>query len=321
MVKGKDAAWAHALQVEGYPSGTQCKFCDKIIRGGGISRFKKHLAGGDPNVESCKKVEKEVSDLYREILDQSASKKKKNALTLIDLAELDDTKGLHNLVIVKQCDDNFQLKRARKELSNSLARKRSISEATYEIPTMDEGERLTMTVDEGKRTVLTKELEDVDTNNALIVRQHVDSDELIESRKELISGWKGFSDNLYVIGIKQMGELDIKPFKAACYRKYQSPHVADEKALQICSFWQSKLADPSWHPYGVTEELEEDEQLKELKLDLGSEVYDAVCRALMEINEYNASGRCPVDELWNFRENRKAKLQEAINILLKMKKE
>lgn len=62
---------------------------------------------------------------------------------------------------------------------------------------------------------------------------------------------------------------------------------------------------------------EEDEKLESLKDELGDEVYDAVATALMELNEYNPSGRYPIPELWNFKEARKATLKEGVSHLIK----
>lgn len=68
----------------------------------------------------------------------------------------------------------------------------------------------------------------------------------------------------------------------------------------------------------------EDDRLKTLKEELGDEVVKAVTTALTEMNDYNPSGRYPVNELWNIQEGRKATLKEAIShllIQLKLKKQ
>jgi hypothetical protein len=63
-----------------------------------------------------------------------------------------------------------------------------------------------------------------------------------------------------------------------------------------------------------------DKKLKQLKEEWGDEVYNAVTTALLEVNEYNASGRYVVPELWNFRQGRKASLNEVIQYVLKQLK-
>ena len=55
--------------------------------------------------------------------------------------------------------------------------------------------------------------------------------------------------------------------------------------------------------------------MKNLKKN-GEEVYKAVTTALMEINEYNSSGRYVVPELWNCKENRKTTLKEGVLFIL-----
>lgn len=62
---------------------------------------------------------------------------------------------------------------------------------------------------------------------------------------------------------------------------------------------------------------DEDEKLKRLEKELGNEVYNAVTTALIEINEYNPSGRYITSELWNYSEGRKATLKEGVEFLLK----
>lgn len=61
---------------------------------------------------------------------------------------------------------------------------------------------------------------------------------------------------------------------------------------------------------------EDDEKLQDLKRDWGDEALKAVVTALKELEEYNASGRYPVMELWNFKEGRKATLKEVIAYIL-----
>ena len=62
---------------------------------------------------------------------------------------------------------------------------------------------------------------------------------------------------------------------------------------------------------------EQDEDLKRLKEKWGAEVYKTVATALLEINEYNPSGRYPVNELWNFKEGRKATVKEVVSYIFK----
>ena len=62
---------------------------------------------------------------------------------------------------------------------------------------------------------------------------------------------------------------------------------------------------------------EEDELLKNLKAEWGDGVFDAVVGAFKEMNEYNPSGRYVVNELWNFKDNRKATLKEVISYIFK----
>lgn len=56
--------------------------------------------------------------------------------------------------------------------------------------------------------------------------------------------------------------------------------------------------------------------MKELKGRWGEEVYKVVADALLELNDYNPSGRFVVSELWNYKEGRKASLKEAIEFLI-----
>ncbi|KAE8718028.1 hypothetical protein F3Y22_tig00110020pilonHSYRG00469 [Hibiscus syriacus] len=65
---------------------------------------------------------------------------------------------------------------------------------------------------------------------------------------------------------------------------------------------------------------EDDEKLKELRKKYGDTVFEAVGAALMEMNEYNASGRYPVPEVWNRKEERRATMKEIVEYLIKQLK-
>ncbi|KAJ4789353.1 XH/XS domain-containing protein [Rhynchospora pubera] len=121
-----------------------------------------------------------------------------------------------------------------------------------------------------------------------------------------------------------MGELNEKPFYGACKSRY-GHEDAEMKAAELISQWQEELKKPSWHPYkrveigGETKEVvnEDDPKLRDLWLNFGDEVCNAVKTALAELNEYNASGRYVVPELWNFKEDRKATLKEVLRYIIR----
>ncbi|KAJ7980849.1 Factor of DNA methylation like [Quillaja saponaria] len=120
-----------------------------------------------------------------------------------------------------------------------------------------------------------------------------------------------------------MGELDPKPFLASAKRKYPEKE-AGYKASDLCSEWDEKLRDPHWQPFitiegSYKEEMDKnDERLKHLKNEFGDEVFDAVSKALLEMNEYNPSGRFVVPEIWNYGEGREATLKEGTACILNM---
>ncbi|KAG8391178.1 hypothetical protein BUALT_Bualt01G0160700 [Buddleja alternifolia] len=169
-----------------------------------------------------------------------------------------------------------------------------------------------------------RELEGLEAlNHALVVKERKSNDELQVARKELINGLKERTDNA-TIGVKLMGELDSKPFQEAMKRKHTFD-LANEIASTLCSQWEERLADPKWHPIkvvsvnGKPQEVidDEDAMLERAKEDYGDEVYNAVTKALLELNEYNPSGRYVVQELWNYSQGRKATLQEGVAFLMK----
>ncbi|XP_059624977.1 factor of DNA methylation 5-like isoform X2 [Cornus florida] len=161
-------------------------------------------------------------------------------------------------------------------------------------------------------------------NKTLIVREHTSNIELQEVRKELINNLDGRQSKRTVLGIKRMGELDPQPFRDACLAKFPGG-CWEEESAKLCSQWQENLKDSNWYPFKFDQKLQEtidedDDKLKELRKEWGEEAYKAVANALLELNEYNPSGRYPVPEIWNFKEGRKARLKEAIQRIIKQQK-
>uniref|UniRef100_A0A803MFU3 XH/XS domain-containing protein n=2 Tax=Chenopodium quinoa TaxID=63459 RepID=A0A803MFU3_CHEQI len=165
-----------------------------------------------------------------------------------------------------------------------------------------------------------------DMNQTLVIKQRQSNDELQEARNVLINALlEMLQSNRTNIGIKRMGEIDEKAFVAECKIRFPIDE-AFLKASEGCSLWQENLKDPAWHPFriiehnnGETEEVidEKDEKLMKLKEEWGDEVYKTVTVALKELNEYNPSGRYVINELWNYKEGRKATVKEVVNYIFK----
>nr|XP_017250607.1 PREDICTED: factor of DNA methylation 1-like isoform X1 [Daucus carota subsp. sativus]XP_017250608.1 PREDICTED: factor of DNA methylation 1-like isoform X1 [Daucus carota subsp. sativus] len=165
-------------------------------------------------------------------------------------------------------------------------------------------------------------------NQTLLSKERQSNDELQDARKKLIEGLKeNLSGTRTNFRIKKMGELDERVFKQECRERFPRipPYEADVKALELCSLWQDKMTDPSWYPIkivkveGNEKEIvdQDDEMLRNLKEEWGNEIHGAVCKALLEMNEYNPSGRYVVPELWNTKEDRRATLKEVISYIIK----
>uniref|UniRef100_A0ACD5VJF9 Uncharacterized protein n=1 Tax=Avena sativa TaxID=4498 RepID=A0ACD5VJF9_AVESA len=161
-------------------------------------------------------------------------------------------------------------------------------------------------------------------NQTLVIKESKSSSELQEARMELENGLLDISGGLAHIGIKRMGELDVEAFSNAC-RRNLSKEDAEVTAAILCSKWEAEIRNPEWHPFRVimVGEMEkeiidaDDAKLQELKEEHGEEIYSLVTKALCEVNEHGAGTRYPVGELWNFREERKASLKEAVQCVLR----
>ncbi|WOK97096.1 hypothetical protein Cni_G05804 [Canna indica] len=66
--KAADLGWAHGVMVNGDRQKIECRYCHKVILGGGISRLKQHLAGERGNIAPCEQVPDDVKAQVRQHL-------------------------------------------------------------------------------------------------------------------------------------------------------------------------------------------------------------------------------------------------------------
>lgn len=73
----QDAAWKHCQMLkEGDRVHMKCLYCAKMFKGGGIHRFKEHLAGRKGGGPMCQEVPPDVRLLMQQILDEAIGKHK-----------------------------------------------------------------------------------------------------------------------------------------------------------------------------------------------------------------------------------------------------
>lgn len=165
-----------------------------------------------------------------------------------------------------------------------------------------------------------EQLQDLkDQSNAFRLAIKRKNDELQDARLELIDGLETYPTG-GGIGTKIMGLVDSKPFFVGCY----STQKMKENAAKFASLCRHLTEDPNWHPFtSITigsdqkETIdEEDEKMVTLKAECSEEQYRAVVTALIERNRYHHSGREPMQELWNYKEEREASLIEGIDYIL-----
>ncbi|KAL6202539.1 hypothetical protein ACLB2K_026247 [Fragaria x ananassa] len=231
-----------------------------------------------------------------------------------------DQKKAENLILLaeKRKRENEKLHSEIMELKDRLQAKQAVNE-DFEAQTKIEALEQTLKEKDQELTDLSE------FYNALTFKERSNNDELLKARKVLIDGLKDKSKTC--IGVKTLGDLDLKAFQVAAKRRYTAVQEADERAVELCSKWEGYVGDSKWNPFkvisdekGKRKEIidEDDNKLKDLKSELGNEVYKVVTTCLMELNEHNSSGRYKIQELWNFREGRKATLAEGVAYILKL---
>lgn len=51
------------------------------------------------------------------------------------------------------------------------------------------------------------------------------------------------------VGVKRLGDLDLKAFQVAANRSYLEKEEANERAVELCSEWENYIGDPDWNPF------------------------------------------------------------------------
>nr|XP_048317996.1 uncharacterized protein LOC125418480 [Ziziphus jujuba var. spinosa] len=74
-------AWEHGFPIESNKSGTICKYCNRMMKSGEVTRLKYHLSGIDPshNVQPCGQVPPEVKKFIIDLLKRKQQHKIKKA--------------------------------------------------------------------------------------------------------------------------------------------------------------------------------------------------------------------------------------------------
>lgn len=123
--RASDPGWAHGIMVNGGRQKIKCKYCNKVMLGGGISRLKQHLAGERGNVTPCEEVPEEVKVQIQQLLGfkvlaklKRLNKGSKNAASCFPRREeMDD--GVHRVQNTRR--RSFQ--RKGKEVLESVTKK------------------------------------------------------------------------------------------------------------------------------------------------------------------------------------------------------
>ena len=75
IAKSEDSGWLHGCPIDNDRQKPQCRYCDKQMKSGGITRLKQHFAGRYSNVAKCKSCLSVVFAQMRELLKDTKAMK------------------------------------------------------------------------------------------------------------------------------------------------------------------------------------------------------------------------------------------------------
>jgi hypothetical protein len=65
---------------------------------------------------------------------------------------------------------------------------------------------------------------------------------------QAIQRFPGQTSDKAHIGIKMIGELDLKAFSNVCRQKFPKDD-AEVESVKLCSKWQNEISNPNCHPF------------------------------------------------------------------------
>ncbi|KAG0564178.1 hypothetical protein KC19_8G089600 [Ceratodon purpureus] len=232
--------------------------------------------------------------------------------------------GEQKEIIRKHEDENKELEMDVQSKKKNLMRKQQLELQNQQAKEMLEIAKSTET-DKEKIADLEEEQELLQAMvNALTQKERTANDQLQEARKVAIDVLEVYGVD-GVIGLKLQGSINKMPWKSACKKKFKNhPDGWELQMAKAISEWEARIGDQTYHPF-LNEDLggdtwkrvikKNDPHLLKLKNDLGVKVMETVTTAMLEVEEFNASGRYPVLVAWDFRTDQRVLLKDLLLFL------
>ncbi|KAF8400539.1 hypothetical protein HHK36_013838 [Tetracentron sinense] len=263
----------------------------------------------ESQLDAKQKLELEIEELRGKLRvtkhmggedDTGVQKKMKEMTTELEekIGEMEDVESLNQILIVKERQSNDELQEARKELIAGLTDMLG-----------------------GRTNIGIKRMGELNSKIFLSACRERFPTEAEMKCAELCSLWQEHLKNpewhpFKVVTVEGVSKVCL--FKSTIISVAAVAVPIYAVVLHSCAF---VCGDIMFLLHLSLEIIKEgDAKLKGLREELGDEVCKAVITALIELNEYNPSGRYIVSELWNCKENRRATLKEVVSYIMKQLK-